>query len=444
VHLVQRMTAKLQLEIGFLLILAGALVQYYPEIVREPVWKLGLVLVVSKVLIGWRATLFAPSLYFLAKHTESGAVWSSVVLAGLMFVVAATPSLVKSTGDGESTRIHDARWRNYHEVFVAIVAFWLAFATIFPSFGNAAIAGSLVLIFYAFALHPSHVLNASPSVDLRRPRSLFVCRLLSAHVWLNFASNAIATALLCNAAILSLGHSGPLAWSLLFPVVFTGYYFLGPGMLAIAKWLAAGRTRIAVFRRFDQSTAAGHRSVVLPTVGAYGYLVLYSDQNLVSSPAGQFWETQDLLGGVDCHMPAEFDPAWERRIEAELARVDYVVFDWVTTPSASMALELHLARAQIPADRLIWSVPDGAREQITRWIRSVTGDELSSPRFVSRDATGYRFAQQFGEVMKATRTGHRVSRDFERDEESLDASVEPTDRTVGPVDSHSTGLGSTS
>ena len=287
---------------------------------------------------------------------------------------------------------HKLKWLRYHEVFLLLCIFWILLAVIMRTTICAALAALMVLAFYSDVRRPYSVLNLPPSASLRRPWSTHLCLLLSAHQPLNFIVNAGASAL-CVLALASVFGTSGLLFFLLLPIaVLTGYFHLTRGAFAVAKWLAVGSTRIIVFRRFSPETAARHRTAVLPIIGAYGYTVLFSDETLEKADAGPLWETQDLLGGVFYHMP-HGEPDWEKRVLLELGRADFAVFDWEAKPTSAMKSELVLAARALPADRLMWILPDSQRDGILPIVRAGIEDSKKEPHFLSRDVSYWSLAR---------------------------------------------------
>jgi hypothetical protein len=299
-----------------------------------------------------------------------------------------------------SVRHRPQRFWYYPMITVTCIASFVL-AILRPTNYTKSLAAILAISYYADVIRPHKVLNAPPSQRLRRPWSTYLCLLLSAHQPLNFAANATATTFMMFVMISAFGMTWK-AYALSPFAVHTAYFCLTRGIVASAKWFLVGSTRIVVFRRFAETTASRHRSMVLPVLGAYGYLLLYADETLSSTPQGPLWETQDLLAGRFYHMKTG-DLNWRGQVEYELTRADFAVFDWECSPTESMELELQLSLQRLPEDRLLWIVPDAKVDAIEAIVRKYIPAHKEHLPFIRRDSNYWSFAKTVRRVIAMSR-----------------------------------------
>jgi hypothetical protein len=291
--------------------------------------------------------------------------------------------------------VHRIVFRNYHGVYIVLIVLWAIFAYSAKTLSAIAVSGVIALMFYAEVFLPSRVLNGLASPMLRRPRTSRGSQLLSQHAPWNFLINMTCAGAICFSLAETLRDHVALLIAAMIPAALLAYTFSVRGMVSILKWLCAGPTRIVVFRRYASEFATGHRSAVLPTLGAFGYLVDFEDATLSATSGGLFWDSQDALSGFFYQMPAG-DPDWSDRIGFELDRADFAVFDWNTTPTPAMQMEFDLAMRALPSDRLIWLAPASETRVIRAWV---VEHGVESPTLIDRDASKWRLA---GEIRRAS------------------------------------------
>jgi hypothetical protein len=285
-----------------------------------------------------------------------------------------------------SALLRPSRWRHrahlliYHDIYAALILLWFAFSFYAQTTFAWSIGATLCLGAYAEVWLPARILNDLPDHQLRKPRCAIGCLALSNHVSLNWAINAVSASAL-TACLATTFDFGLVFAVLAVPIAILGYHYSVRGVLSLLKWAFAGPTRILVFRRYNSSEAVTHRSLVLPAVGAAGYVVAFQDDTLSSADAGMFWESQDLMSGFFYQMPAG-EPDWLDRVRMELECADFAVFDWESEPTDSMERELELAHSILPGDRLIWIISPDFRHCI---MERLGARGVSSKNILVRD-----------------------------------------------------------
>ena len=111
--------------------------------------------------------------------------------------------------------------------------------------------------------------------------------------------------------------------------------------------------RIVVFRRNSSHRALPHKSTIMPACGAYGQVLLLTDETLQ-----EIWEgggarmSQWVLAEV--YYPVEASGAnWRQVVHTELLYADFVLFDWSFEITENMSWEFKSAISLIPSSRMM-------------------------------------------------------------------------------------------
>jgi hypothetical protein len=282
---------------------------------------------------------------------------------------------------------YETRFTFYHRTTLYVLYSVLTFLSLNPTQLRIYVALLIILSVYFDLFLPSQIIDLPPRQELRRPRFTPLCLLLSYHFPFNFAVNGIAFFLIGETAYQLFGAYSWKWYVSMLLGSYLSYYCLLRGVFAAVKAIIVGSTRIVVFRRFASTTAVRHKSTILPIMGAYGYLILYDDKTLLDLPNSPFWETEELLAGAHNYMRSG-EPDWEHRVLVELNRADFAVFDWEDIPTPAMELELKLAVAILPVERLIWIVSNAKADLITQVVQRYLAVDMKDLNMISRDS-GY-------------------------------------------------------
>ena len=144
----------------------------------------------------------------------------------------------------------------------------------------------------------------------------------------------------------------------------------------------------------------------LPTIGAFGYLVLFTDETLRGATPSPTWESEGLLSGDFALMP-EGDADWIDRVEFELHFVDFIVFDWLTTPTESMHKEFEIAEKLLPPDRLIWITLEREATNVRQLVEKQLG---TTPQILIFDGSRFKLGWGLMRVIAASKSRIRWRR----------------------------------
>ena len=275
----------------------------------------------------------------------------------------------------KSPELHRMRPYLYRDMCVLTCLGSMVFALSYPTKSTLILCGLLIVGAYFDLIGPGRLMNKPPRAKLHRPWSTRLCLLLAGHAALNLLVNPLAISFTSLTVLHALGipltptpfHAWKF-WCASLIAVHTGYFPVTRGIFATGKRLLVGSTRIVVFRRFEATMAQEQRSKTLPVIGAFGYLILYSDRYLFGTQQTRQWETEDLVGGWFFHMK-EGNPKWDKEIQLELRKADFVVFDWVCMPTAAMDMECGWAVEMFASQRLLWLVPASNIVPVTEYLK---------------------------------------------------------------------------
>jgi hypothetical protein len=166
-------------------------------------------------------------------------------------------------------------------------------------------------------------------------------------------------------------------WLIFTPLAVLATRFgLANATLELLKMLAAGRFRIIVFRRFSEEVAGLHRTVVLPTVGAFGSVTAINDDSLETARPGTNADSEQVL--ADWEYLIEAGRAdWTERVLFELDRSDFVIFHWPGEPTPAMLWEFKEVRDRFPAKRILWVTSTDRVRELRAWTERAFGSSAS-------------------------------------------------------------------
>ena len=110
--------------------------------------------------------------------------------------------------------------------------------------------------------------------------------------------------------------------------------------------------RIVVLRRNSSQWAMPHKSVIMPACGAYGQILLLTDETLEEVWEGRMRISQWALAEVYYPVVAT-GSTWKQVVHLELLYADFVLFDWSGNITANMIWELESAISLIPSARMM-------------------------------------------------------------------------------------------